>query len=32
MRADGDILVILAVQFAIIALLSLGGANAVLRP
>ena len=30
MKADGDILVILAVQFAIIALLSFGGANAVL--
>jgi chromate transporter len=30
MKADGDILVILAVQFSIIALLSFGGANAVL--
>jgi len=30
MKADGDILITLAVQFSIIALLSLGGANAVL--
>jgi len=30
MKADGDILVVLAVQFSIIALLSFGGANAVL--
>lgn len=30
MKVDGDILAILAVQFSIIALLSLGGANAVL--
>ena len=30
MKADGDILIILAVQFSIIALLSFGGANAVL--
>jgi len=30
MKAGGDILITLAVQFSIIALLSLGGANAVL--
>ena len=29
MKADGDILITLAVQFAIMSLLALGGANAV---
>ena len=29
MKADGDILIVLAVQFAVMALLALGGANAV---